>query len=135
MSTVVESKKTFIAGEWSDSASGATMEVLNPSTGETIAEVPACTAADVDRAVEAAKQAAPEWLDATPRERSELLLRLADILEANKDELGRLESQNVGKPLQGAIEEMEFSADNLRYFAGAGSRSASSPASAPGTTR
>jgi 1-pyrroline dehydrogenase len=119
MSTVVESKKTFIAGEWVDSATGATMPVLNPSTGETIAEVPACTAVDVDRAVEAAKRAAPEWLDATPKERAALLLALADIMEGNKEELGRLESQNVGKPLQGAIEEMEFSADNLRYFAGA----------------
>jgi 1-pyrroline dehydrogenase len=119
MSTVTESKKAFIGGEWADASSGETMSVLNPSTGETIAEVAACSAEDVDRAVEAAKRAAPEWLDVTPKERSELLLKLADVLEANKDELGRIESQNVGKPLQGAVEEMEFSADNLRYFAGA----------------
>ncbi|HEY6015672.1 MAG TPA: gamma-aminobutyraldehyde dehydrogenase [Gaiellaceae bacterium] len=95
------------------------MDVLNPATGETIAQVPNSTAEDVDAAVERAKAAAPEWLDATPRERSELLLKLADVLEANKDELGKIESQNVGKPLGGAVEEMEFSADNLRYFAGA----------------
>jgi 1-pyrroline dehydrogenase len=119
MSTVTETRKAFIGGEWVDAADGATLPVLNPSTGETIAEVAACTAADVDRAVEAAKAAAPEWLDATPKERSELLLALADVLESNKDELGRLESRNVGKPLGGAVEEMEFSADNLRYFAGA----------------
>ena len=119
MATVTEQKKTYIAGQWVEAAGGATTAVLNPSTGETIAEVPACGADDVDRAVEAAKQAAPEWLDATPKERSELLLRLADVLEEHKGELGRIESQNVGKPLQGAIEEMEFSADNLRYFAGA----------------
>ncbi|HSP71182.1 MAG TPA: gamma-aminobutyraldehyde dehydrogenase [Gaiellaceae bacterium] len=95
------------------------MDVLNPATGETIAQVPNSTAEDVDAAVERAKAAAPEWLDATPKERSELLLKLADVLEANKDELGKIESQNVGKPLGGAVEEMEFSADNLRYFAGA----------------
>ncbi|HEY6029893.1 MAG TPA: aldehyde dehydrogenase family protein, partial [Gaiellaceae bacterium] len=95
------------------------MDVLNPATGETIAQVPNSTAEDVDAAVERAKAAAPEWLDATPRERSELLLKLADVLEANKDELGKIESENVGKPLGGAVEEMEFSADNLRYFAGA----------------
>jgi len=95
------------------------LDVLNPATGETIAQVPNSTAEDVDAAVERAKAAAPEWLDATPRERSELLLKLADVLEANKDELGKIESQNVGKPLGGAVEEMEFSADNLRYFAGA----------------
>jgi 1-pyrroline dehydrogenase len=119
VSTVTESKQAFIGGRFVDAASGETMSVLNPSTGETIAEVAACGAEDVDSAVEAAKRAAPEWLDATPRERSELLLRLADVIEENKEELGRLESQNVGKPLQGAIEEMEFSADNLRFFAGA----------------
>ncbi len=95
------------------------MDVLNPATGETIAQVPNSSAEDVDAAVERAKAAAPEWLDATPKERSELLLKLADVLEANKDELGKIESQNVGKPLGGAVEEMEFSADNLRYFAGA----------------
>jgi 1-pyrroline dehydrogenase len=119
MSTVTESKKTFIGGEWVESATGATMAVLNPSTGETIAEVPSCTEVDVDRAVEAAKKAAPEWLDVTPKERAELLYALADTMEEHKEELGRIESQNVGKPLQGAIEEMEFSADNLRFFAGA----------------
>jgi 1-pyrroline dehydrogenase len=97
----------------------ASLDVLNPSTGATIAQVENMTAEDVDAAVERAKAAAPEWLDATPRERSELLLKLADVLEANKDELGKIESQNVGKPLGGAVEEMEFSADNLRYFAGA----------------
>ena len=83
------------------------MDVLNPATGETIAQVPNSTAEDVDAAVERAKAAAPEWLDATPRERSELLLKLADVLEANKDELGKIESENVGKPLGGAVEEME----------------------------
>ena len=97
----------------------ALMDVLNPSTGETIAQVENMAADDVDAAVERAKAALPDWLDATPRERSELLHRLADVLESSKEELGRIESQNVGKPLQGAIEEMEFSADNLRYFAGA----------------
>ena len=119
MSTLTQSKKTFIGGEWVESATGATMAVLNPSTGETLAEVPACTEVDVDRAVEAAKKAAPEWLDATPKERAELLHALADVLEEHADELGKIESQNVGKPLAGAVEEMEFSADNLRFFAGA----------------
>ena len=75
------------------------MEVLNPATGETIAEVPACTAADVDAAVEAAEDALPEWLDSTPAERAELLLKLADVLDENAEELAEIESRNVGKPL------------------------------------
>ena len=111
--------KNFIGGSWVDAAEGGTMEVLNPSTGETIAEVPACSAADVDHAVEAARQALPEWLDSTPGERAELLLKLADILDANGEELAAIESQNVGKPLGYARDEMPICSDNLRFFAGA----------------
>jgi aminobutyraldehyde dehydrogenase len=113
------SHKIFVGGKWTEAAEGGTMEVLNPATGEAIAEVPACTAADVDAAVEAAKDALPEWLDATPAERAELLLKLADILDANADELAEIESRNVGKPLSYARDEMPVCADNLRFFAGA----------------
>src|SRR5436305_2902706 len=119
MSTTTTSYKCFIGGEFVDAASGETMEVINPATGETIAEVPSCGAEDVDRAVEAAKQALPAWLDTTPKERSELLHKLADVLEENAEELAQLESVNVGKPLMAARDAMPFSADNLRFFAGA----------------
>jgi 1-pyrroline dehydrogenase len=119
MSTTVDSHKSFVGGEWVEAVEGGTMEVLNPATGETIAEVPACTGADVDRAVEAAKQALPEWLDSTPAERAELLLKLADILDANAEELAAIESRNVGKPLGYARDEMPICSDNLRFFAGA----------------
>ena len=119
MSTTTTSYKCFIGGEWADAASGETMEVINPATGETIADVPSCGAEDVDRAVEAAKQALPAWLDTTPKERSELLHKLADVLDENAEELAQLESRNVGKPLMASRDEMPFSADNLRFFAGA----------------
>src|SRR5579862_6166158 len=111
--------QAFIGGEWADSASGETMDVLNPATGETVAEVPRCGAEDVDRAVEAASRALPEWLEKTPKDRSELLHRLADVLEEHAEELAQLESLNVGKPLMASRDEMPFSADNLRFFAGA----------------
>ncbi|HEY5058461.1 MAG TPA: gamma-aminobutyraldehyde dehydrogenase [Gaiellaceae bacterium] len=111
--------KDFVGGEWVDSASGETMEVINPASGETIAEVPRANAEDVDRAVAAAKKALPEWLDATPKERSELLLKLADVIDDNAEELAQLESLNVGKPLMASRDEMPFAADNLRFFAGA----------------
>jgi 1-pyrroline dehydrogenase len=119
MSTTVAGHKNFVGGEWVEAVEGGTMEVLNPSTGETIAEVPAGTAADVDRAVDAATQALPEWLDSTPGERAELLLKLADILDANAEELAAIESRNVGKPLGYARDEMPVCSDNLRFFAGA----------------
>jgi 1-pyrroline dehydrogenase len=112
-------QKIFVGGKWTAAAEGGTMEVLNPATGETIAEVPACTAADVDAAVEAAALALPEWLEATPAERAELLLKLADVVDENAEELAEIESRNVGKPLSYARDEMPVCADNLRFFAGA----------------
>ena len=97
----------------------ATIDVLNPATGETIGEVPNASADEVDEAVERAKATLPDWLDATPGERSELLLKLADVISDNAEELAQIESRNVGKPISLAREEMPFAADNLRFFAGA----------------
>jgi 1-pyrroline dehydrogenase len=118
MSTVTK-LQNFIGGEWVDAAGGETMEVLNPATGETIAEVPSAGAEDIDRAVQAAKKALPEWLETTPGERAEMLLKLADAIDEHADELAELESQNVGKPLSYAKDEMPVSSDNIRFFAGA----------------
>jgi betaine-aldehyde dehydrogenase/aminobutyraldehyde dehydrogenase len=119
MSVSVTKMKNLVGGELVDAVDGGTMEVLNPATGETIAEVPRGTEADVERAVEAARKALPDWLDKTPKDRMELLLKLADLIDENADELTQLESQNVGKPMSIAGDEMPFSADNLRFFAGA----------------
>src|SRR5207248_8255711 len=119
MSTTTTQYRILVGGELADATSGETMEVIAPATGETIAEVPRCSADDVDRAVEAAQAAAPEWLDATPKERSELLHKLADVIDENAEELAQIESRNVGKPLMASRDEMPFSADNLRFFAGA----------------
>jgi len=119
MATTVTSYKNFVGGEWVDSVAGETMEVLNPATGETIAEVPRGGEEDVERAVAAARKALPEWLEKTPKDRMELLLELADVIEEHTDELARLESLNVGKPMWIARDEPPFMADNLRFFAGA----------------
>ena len=119
MSVTVEQLQNFVGGEWVDAAEGGTMEVVNPSTGETIAEVPQGTQADVDRAVEAAKKAWPEWRETTPAERAEVLLKLADLIDEHTEELAELESRNVGKPLAAARDEMPVCSDNIRFFAGA----------------
>ncbi|MDQ3823824.1 MAG: gamma-aminobutyraldehyde dehydrogenase [Actinomycetota bacterium] len=119
MSVAAQSQRNFVGGEWVDAAEGGTMDVLNPATGETIATVPRGTQADVDRAVEAAKRALPEWLETTPGERAEMLLKLADAIDEHTEELAELESRNVGKPLSYARDEMPVCSDNLRFFAGA----------------
>ncbi len=119
MSVSVTQQKMFIGGEFVESTSGETMEVLNPATGEVIAEVPRGTAEDVERAVSAAKKAWAEWQDKTPKDRMELLLALADVIDENAEELARLESLNVGKPWWVAVDEPGVMSDNLRFFAGA----------------
>ncbi len=119
MSVSITQYRNFVGGELVDSTSGETMTVLNPSTGEALAEVPRGAAQDVTRAVAAAKAALPAWLETTPKARMEALLALADVIEEHAEELTQLESQNVGKPMSIAADEMPFSADNLRFFAGA----------------
>ncbi len=122
MTDVAERVKTYqqlIGGEWLDAASGETLDVENPADGKVIARVQASSAEDVDRAANAAAAAFETWRHTTPGERSVMLLKLADALEARADELGRLESTNAGKPVLAAIDEIPVTVDNLRFFAGA----------------
>src|SRR5436309_281554 len=111
--------KNFVGGERVDAVEGATMDVINPATSDKIAEVPRGTQADVQRAVEAANNALPEWLDSTPGERMTVLLKMADVIDQHAEELARLESLNTGKPWAVAVDEPGLSADCLRFFAGA----------------
>ncbi len=119
MTQTVKSYQQFIGGRWVDAASGETLEVENPASGVQVATVPASGQADVDRAVDAAADAFETWSLTTPQTRSLALLKIADILDANADELGRLESRQTGKPTQAAIDEMAVSSDLFRFFAGA----------------
>jgi betaine-aldehyde dehydrogenase/aminobutyraldehyde dehydrogenase len=119
MSVAVSQQKMFVGGEFVDALSGATMEVLNPATGDVIAVVPTAGAEDVDRAVAAAEKAWESWREKTPKDRMELLLKLADVIDENAEELARLESKNVGKPWWVAVDEPGVMSDNLRFFAGA----------------
>ena len=115
----VKTYQQFIGGQWVDSASGETIAVENPADGTVVAHVPASGQADVDRAVDAAEAAFETWGLTTPQTRSLALLKIADILDENADELGRLESSQTGKPIPAAIDEMTTSSDLFRFFAGA----------------
>jgi acyl-CoA reductase-like NAD-dependent aldehyde dehydrogenase len=95
------------------------IEVLNPATEETIAELqPACSE-DVDRAVAAAKAAFPAWRAVTPVDRARLLRRLATLVEEHGDELALLETRNVGKPIADSRGEVAMVADVFHFYAGA----------------
>jgi betaine-aldehyde dehydrogenase len=112
--------QNFINGQFVDPGEGETEPVVNPATGETIAEAPLSGPEDVDRAVRAARNAFPEWAAQTPGERALALLKLADAIEEHADELSELESDNAGKPIEAFRgDEIPFMVDNLRFFAGA----------------
>jgi 1-pyrroline dehydrogenase len=115
----VTTYQQFIGGSFVDAASGETLDVENPANGQVIAKVPGSSAEDVDRAVNAAEQAFATWKDTTPQDRSLILLKIADSLEAAADEIGRIESQNAGKPVGAAIDEISVCVDLFRFFAGA----------------
>jgi 1-pyrroline dehydrogenase len=115
----VRTYQQWISGQWVDSASGRTAEVVNPATGQVIAHVQASGPEDVDRVADAAAAAFETWQHTTPQDRSLMLLKLADAIEARAAELGALESRNCGKPLGMAVDEATAMVDNLRFFAGA----------------
>ena len=119
MTLTATRRRMFINGDWSDAAEGATTPVVNPATEEVIEEVPRATEADVDRAVEAARKAFESWSQTTPGERSMMLWKWAQAIEDHAAELSKLESANVGKPKGTSDFDIEFSLDNLRFFAGA----------------
>ncbi|HEX3318981.1 MAG TPA: gamma-aminobutyraldehyde dehydrogenase [Solirubrobacteraceae bacterium] len=119
MSTALSSLTNFIGGEPVETAEHE--PVVNPATGEAIADAPLSSAADVDRAVAAARAAFPAWAAKTPAERAEALLGLASALEERGEELAPLEATNAGKPINAfRDDEIPFMVDNLRFFAGAG---------------
>lgn len=111
--------KMLINGEWTDSSGSETDQVVNPATGRVIASVPRATKTDVDRAVAAARSAFEGWLHTTPAERSYHLLKMADIADENAELLGRIESENTGKPLPQAIYQVSYMSDVIRFMAGA----------------
>src|SRR5919206_1289821 len=98
------------------------VEVINPATEEVIERVDSATAEDTDAAVDRARAAFPGWRDVEPADRARLLRRLVEALDAERENLVRLESQNVGKPLSGARDEIDMVIQTFGYYAGAPER-------------
>jgi 1-pyrroline dehydrogenase len=119
MTLTAPRQKMFIAGDWADAASGESASVINPATEEEIARVPKGDASDVDRAVAAARAAFDTWSQSTPQDRSKVLYAFADAIERDAETLSKLEQDNVGKQKGTADLDVEFSVDNVRFFAGA----------------
>jgi len=111
--------KNYVGGSLVDAVEGQDEAIISPVDESVLGKVPKCTEKDVDRAVDAAAKAFETWQDTTPAERSGMLLKLADRIEQNAEELAQLEADNVGKPIGLARSEVPFMVDNLRFFAGA----------------
>lgn len=113
-------KKNFINGQWLAPASGEMIDSVNPATGTLNGRIPASNKQDVDAAVAAAREAFTNgaWHHCTPSERSILLWKLADLVEAHAEELAYLETIDQGKPLSHALSEMKGVAAQYRFYAG-----------------
>jgi len=111
----------LINNEWVESSSGKRFETINPATGEVICDVAEADAADVDKAVIAARQAFTkgDWVEMSATKRGELLYKLADLMEENIEELARLETLDNGKPLKDSLgADLPLAIACYRYYAG-----------------
>ena len=106
----------FIGGEWRDASGGATLDVEDPSTGETIAAVADATPDDAKAALDAACAVQEEWAVHPPRERGEILRRAFEAMIANADDLALVMTLEMGKPLAESKAEITYAADFLRWF-------------------
>ena len=119
---MVEKYRMFIGGKWVESSSKETFDVRNPATEEVIANVPLGTKEDAKSAIDAAREKFDSgvWSNKTPAERSLILWKLADLVEADAQKIATLESMNVGKTIKYSRDsDLPFIIDNLRFFAGA----------------
>ncbi len=112
----------LIDGEWVEAADGGAFDVVNPATEEVFARAALATEADVAGAVDAADRAFAGWSRLSPAQRAAYLCDAADLVVERHEEIGRLMTQEQGKPLQEAQGEVLRSADTLRYYAEEGQR-------------
>ncbi len=118
----------FINGQYIDSSTGGSFTVIDPARGESIAQIPLGGQQEVDQAVQAARTAAPAWGARTPSDRAEVLLKVAEVLEADAEHLRQLEGLNCGKPPAVTEDDITSVVDTFRFFAGAGRAGSTIPA-------
>ena len=112
--------RNVINGELVNAVSGETYDVVDPTTGEVYATAPMSGAEDIDRAYKAAQAAFEGWGSATPQDRSNALLKLANAIESRVEEINAVECKDTGKPLGLTMsEEMPYASDHFKFFAGA----------------
>ena len=120
MTVQLQKMKMLIGGDWKDSSTGVRSSVIDPSSGEIIAEVPRASKQDAKGAVDAARTAfeSPEWRDMDSGKRGRILTKLAGLVRENSDELAKLETSNEGKTLRESKGDVAWAARAFEYFAG-----------------
>ncbi len=109
----------LINGEWVPAEGNETFETFNPATGEKLADCANASPADIDRAVAAARSAFPAWSKTSPADRANLLLKIADLIEANAERIAMAETLDNGKPIRETrLVDLPLAVDHFRYFAG-----------------
>lgn len=115
-----ERYQLYINGKWVDASDGETYPSFCPADGDQLALCAEATKADVDTAVDAAWKAFESWKKTTPAQRAEVLLKIADVIEANAEHLAMVETLDNGKPIRETTNvDIPFAADHFRYFAAA----------------
>ena len=117
----VKAGKILINNEWSEAQSGKRFDVINPATEEKLTDVAEGDKADVDRAVQAARRAfeVGEWHTMSARDRGRVMMKLAALIDKNKEELAELETLNNGKPISETRNvDVPFSVETFEYYAG-----------------
>ena len=112
--------RLFIDGNWCEGASGQVLTSLNPATGESWATFACAAPLDVARAIAAARRVLddPAWRDMTQTQRGKLLFRLADLIEQNAEQIGRIETTDSGKLLAETASQTRYVSDYYRYYGG-----------------
>jgi acyl-CoA reductase-like NAD-dependent aldehyde dehydrogenase len=124
VTTMLDARKFYINGEWVDARDHAQLDVINPANETVAGQIALGTAADVDRAVAAAKAAFPQWSTTTPAQRQHYLQRITELLEARLEDMGAVISSEMGAPIvlavqqqaRGALLHFQFAAEAIKTF-------------------
>ncbi|WP_169569329.1 NAD-dependent succinate-semialdehyde dehydrogenase [Sneathiella limimaris] len=108
---------SYVGGEWTNSTSGAVLDVTDPATGQVLGVVPSLSAGDAQKAVSAAEAAFDDWAASLPQERAVFLRRWFDLMRAHKEDLALIMTREQGKPLSECRGEIDYAADFIEFYA------------------
>jgi succinate-semialdehyde dehydrogenase / glutarate-semialdehyde dehydrogenase len=108
--------KAYVAGQWIDADDGTTFEVTNPARGDVICNLPNLGRAETARAIDAAQKAMKDWAARTGKERAAVMRKWYDLMMANQDDLGKILTAEMGKPLAEAKGEIAYGASFIEWF-------------------